>query len=526
MTRIKNSYSRHSCTFAYWRYSMNLNHLTIKQASEGIRKKDFSVTELVSDCFCAIKEKDSEIHAYLEIFEESARADAKKRDEEISHHNDAELSSLPALFGIPLAIKDNILIEGSRATAGSKMLAHYHALYDATVIKKLKKQRAIFLGKTNMDEFAMGSSTENSAFGFSRNPHDLSRVPGGSSGGSAAAVAADMCIAALGSDTGGSIRQPASFCGIAGFKPTYGQVSRHGLIAMASSLDQIGPMAKTVEDAHILFEAIRGQDECDSTTIKELNYELGIKNQELRNLKIGVPKEYFSEGLDVDVKAVITEALEKAKRAGARIEEITLPHSRFALPAYYIIVPSEVSANMARFDGIRYGYSVSAANRHEQRTTLTDTNSKDTRRDAENLYDVYTKTRAQGFGTEVKRRIMLGTYALSAGYYDAYYVKAQKVRRLITQDFDNAFKNVDIIAGPTMPMLPFRFGERTENPLQMYLADVYTVAVNLAGLPAVSVPAGAVTRLGSKLPVGLQFIGSHGKDQKLLSIARQFEQLT
>ena len=499
--------------------NMGLNELTIKQAADGLRKKEFSVTELVSDCLKTVREKDKEIHAYLEVFED-ALVEAKKLDILISQNFD--LAKLPPLWGIPLAIKDNILVAGKRCTAGSKILENYVASYDATVIQKLKKQGAIILGKTNLDEFAMGSSTENSAFGPTKNPHDVKRVPGGSSGGSAAAVAAHMCIAALGSDTGGSIRQPASFCGLAGFKPTYGKVSRHGLIAMASSLDQIGPLAKTVEDAKILWEAVTGGDEFDATSVKETFSPprrnlppTTVSDLQLKNLKIGVPKEYFGQGLSPEVEKTIKGALKKLEQNGAILKEISLPHSIYALPAYYIIVPSEVSANLARFDGIRYGFAL-GANEHA---------STESRISVENLYDAYAQTRAGGFGPEVKRRIMLGTYALSAGYYDAYYLKAQRVRSLISADFETAFQAVEVIVGPTTPTSAFEFGERTKDPLQMYLADIYTVAVNLAGVPALSVNAGWVEKDGSKLPVGLQLIGKRGGDEDLLNIGLAVEKL-
>ncbi|MBI2121771.1 MAG: Asp-tRNA(Asn)/Glu-tRNA(Gln) amidotransferase subunit GatA [Candidatus Sungbacteria bacterium] len=489
---------------------MKLNELTIKDASGGLRQKKFSVSELVSNFLQAIKEKNSELHAYLEVFDD-ALDEAKKADEMLGVVNHEERMKLPPLFGIPLAIKDNILIEGKKCTAGSKILENYIASYDATVIRKLKKQGAIFLGKTNLDEFAMGSSTENSAYVSTKNPYDLSRVPGGSSGGSASAVAGNLCIAALGSDTGGSIRQPASFCGIVGLKPTYGIVSRHGLIAMASSLDQIGPMAKSVEDAAILFDAIKGGDEFDSTAVKKESLEIGNWKLEiperLKGVRIGIPKEYFGAGLDADVKKVIEAVIGKMESSGAIIKEISLPHSEYALPTYYIVVPSEISANLARFDGIRYG--LSAATSYQLSAT--------------SLYEVYAKSRAYGFGAEVKRRIMLGTYTLSAGYYDAYYVKAQKVRRLIRQDFEHALNATDVILGPTAPTPAFCFGEKADNPLQMYLADIYTVAANLAGVPAISIPAGFVEREGKKLPVGLQLAGKWFEEGKLLGIAKAAE---
>lgn len=479
-----------------------LNELTIKQASEGLRRKEFSAVELTESCLKTIREKDGDLHAYLEVFEDALQQ-AQKADELISKYRNSEISNLPPLFGIPIAVKDNILIEGRRSTAGSKILENYTAAYDATVITKLKNQGAIFLGKANMDEFAMGSSTENSGFGATKNPHDPTRVPGGSSGGSAAAVAANLCLGALGSDTGGSIRQPASFCGTVGLKPTYGRVSRHGLIAMASSLDQIGPLTKAVEDAKILFEAIAGGDNFDSTAIKT-NHDSRIMNHELRNIKIGTPKEYFGRGLDSGVEKTIKSALKKLEKAGAEIKEISLPHSEYALPAYYIVVPSEVSANLARFDGIRYGYQ---------------------NKSAQNLWEVYTKSRAKGLGPEIKRRIVLGTYTLSAGYYDAYYLKAQKVRRLIRQDFEKAFQEVDFIISPTTPTPAFKLGERSDNPLQMYLADIYTVAVNLSGVPALSLPAGWIKQEDAKLPVGMQIIGKWFEEGLLLDFAAQVEKL-
>ena len=488
---------------------MSINTITITQASLGIRNKEFSPAELVSSCIDAAADHDTEIHAYLEIFADEAMAQAEKRA-------DREISDSP-LFGIPIAVKDNILVEEHHCTAGSKILENYVASFDATAIRKLKAAGAIILGKTNLDEFAMGSSTENSAFGPTRNPHDLERVPGGSSGGSAAAVAADMALAALGSDAGGSIRQPAAFCGIVGMKPTYGRVSRHGLIAMASSLDQIGPMAKCVEDARILYEVIAGPDAFDATAVaSKASYQLPVTSADfLKKIRVGVPREYFGSGLDAGVEKVIKDAIQKMEASGARVEQITLPHSEYALPAYYIIVPSEVSANLARFDGIRYGFSVTADNRgHKEPQTI-----------ADSLYDVYAKTRSSGFGPEVKRRIMLGTYALSAGYYDAYYLQAQKVRRLIRGDFEKAFQKVDIIVGPTSPTPAFAFGERADNPLEMYLADIYTVAVNLAGLPALSLPAGKVAREGKSLPIGLQLIAPWFAEDRLFAAAKHIESL-
>ncbi|MDO8600543.1 MAG: Asp-tRNA(Asn)/Glu-tRNA(Gln) amidotransferase subunit GatA [bacterium] len=474
--------------------SQELNNLTIAEAREGLSQKKFSSRELVEACFAEIHKREPELHAFLEpFFHTKHQAEEKEFNE-------------GALSGIPFAIKDNILIKGQVASAGSKILENYKASYDATVTKKMWDAGALFIGRTNMDEFAMGSSTENSAYGPTKNPYDVSRVPGGSSGGSAAAVASGMCLGALGSDTGGSIRQPASFCGVVGLKPTYGAVSRLGLIAMASSLDVIGPITKTVEDAEILFNVIRGRDSFDSTTADSriTNKELGIKG-----LKIGVPKEYFGEGLHPEVKKVIESAIKKMEEAGAIIKEISLPHSKYALEVYYIIMPAEVSANLARFDGIRYGSSVATSYKLQ----------------ATSLYDVYAKTRAEGFGHEVKRRVMLGTYTLSHGYYDAYYLKAQKVRRLIRDDFVKAFEEVDIIAGPTTPDVAFRFGEKANDPVSMYLSDIYTVAINLAGLPALSMPAGFVERDGKKLPVGLQLVGKWFEEDVILSIGKELEEI-
>jgi aspartyl-tRNA(Asn)/glutamyl-tRNA(Gln) amidotransferase subunit A len=484
--------------------SLNLNKLTIAQASKGIQSKEFSVTELASDCLKAIQEKDKDIHAYLEVFD-----DAKKQAEEADKKFAAidNIAELPPLFGIPIAIKDNILIEGKRCTAASKILENYVASYDATVVKKLKDQGAILLGKTNLDEFAMGASTEYSAFGATNNPRDTGRVPGGSSGGSAVAVAAEMCLGALGSDTGGSIRQPAAYCGVVGMKTTYGSVSRHGLIAMASSLDQIGPIAKSVEDARILFGAIAGGDDFDATALRE-NVEFRSENIGLKGLRVGVPKEYFSDAIKPDVEKVIRDAIKKIENSGALVKEVSLPHTPYALACYYIIVPSEVSANLARFDGIRYGLSVDTGGGGEKI----------------GLYEVYARSRREGFGQEVKRRIMTGTYALSAGYYDAYYLKAQKVRRLVSEDFQKAFVDVDVLVNPTTPHVASRIGGKSD-PIAMYFEDIFTVPASLAGVPALSLPAGVVVRDGKKLPVGLQLTFARGGDYRLLSIAEKIESI-
>ncbi|MCJ7787024.1 Asp-tRNA(Asn)/Glu-tRNA(Gln) amidotransferase subunit GatA, partial [Patescibacteria group bacterium] len=406
---------------------------------------------------------------------------------------------IPLLAGIPLAVKDIILVENIKCTAGSKILENYIAPYDATVIKKLKAKGAVILGKTNMDEFAMGSSTENSAFGSTHNPHDLTRVPGGSSGGSAAAASANLCCYALGSDTGGSIRLPASFCGVVGLKPTYGAVSRYGLISMASSLDQIGSITKTVKDAKIVFDAISGKDEMDSTSVEVPK--IGNGKLKIENLRIGIPKEYFIKGVDVEVERIIKEVIKKIEALeGVKIEEISLPHTKYSLATYYLVMPSEASANLARYDGIKFGYSPGQA---------------------DSLLDVYLKSREKGFGKEVRRRIMLGTYSLSAGFYEAYYLRAQKVRTKILEDFNKAFEIVDIILTPTSSAPAFKIGEKVTNPLTMYLSDIFTVSVNLAGLPALSLPCGKA----HGLPVGLQIIGKAFEETKILEAGEIFEKL-
>ena len=486
---------------------MDLKNLTIKKAHELLEKREISSVELVRAHFNEIKKRDKDIHAFLSLHEEEALKAAKKVDERISRGEPIEL-----LAGIPVAIKDNILVKGTKATAASRILENYIAPYDATVIKKLKEEEAIFIGKTNMDEFAMGSSTENSAFEPTKNPIDLERVPGGSSGGSVAAVKAGFSVYALGSDTGGSIRQPAGFCGVVGFKPTYGAVSRHGLIAMASSLDQIGPIARNVDDAAAVFEIIRGVDELDSTSVSSPaggRQDYWDSPLDIEEIKIGVPREYFIHGLNSEIEKNIKSVISKLEKEGAKIEEISLPYSEWALATYYIIMPAEVSANLARFDGIKYGYSRLRQGFGGQAKI-------------QNLLDVYLNSRGKGFGAEVRRRIMLGTYILSAGYYDAYYTRAQRVRRLIKQDFDRAFKEVDVIITPTSPTTAFKFGEKTQDPLSMYLADIYTVSVNLAGVPGISIPIKEV----DGLPVGLQLIGKNFDDVKLLKIAKIIEQLT
>jgi aspartyl-tRNA(Asn)/glutamyl-tRNA(Gln) amidotransferase subunit A len=469
---------------------MKLTDLTITEAHQGLKKKEFSALELAKAYFDKIEKEDKKISSFLTICKDQAISQAKEVDNSISKGRE-----IPILAGVPGAIKDIILVEDVKCTGGSKILENYVAPYDATVIKKLKKEKAVILGKTNLDEFAMGSSTENSGFFPTKNPHDLKRVPGGSSGGSAAAVAANLSVYALGSDTGGSIRQPASFCGVVGLKPTYGAVSRYGLMAFASSLDQIGPIAKNVEDCRIVFEAIAGKDEMDSTSVKRPD--IRDKEYKIQDVKIGVPKEYFIKGMDPEVEKTIKSAIKKFEEPGAGIEEINLPHAEYALPCYYIIAPSEASANLARYDGIKYGYSAK---------------EKD-------LMGVYLKSRERGFGAEVRRRIMLGTYALSAGYYEAYYLRAQKVRTLIREDFEKAFKKVDLILTPVSPTTAFKLGEKISDPLTMYLSDIFTIAVNLAGLPAMSLPCAKI----NNLPVGLQIIAKPFEEEKIFRAGEIFE---
>ncbi|MBI4122738.1 MAG: Asp-tRNA(Asn)/Glu-tRNA(Gln) amidotransferase subunit GatA [Parcubacteria group bacterium] len=471
--------------------------MAIREIHEQLINKEVSAIELASRCLDRIEQE--EIHAFLSVDRRSALAQAKAVDAAI-----ANKENISILAGIPCSIKDAILVEGMPCTAASKTLEHYVAPYEATCVQKLRAQGAVFLGKTNMDEFGMGASTENSAFGPTRNPIDPSRVPGGSSGGSAAAVAAQESVFALGEDTGGSIRLPAAFCGIVGLKPTYGSVSRSGVISLASSLDQVGPFASSVEDVKLIFETIRGRDANDATTV-EYAPAVSFKGN-IKNLRVGVPQEYFAEGLDPAVEKAVRDIIGKLEKAGAKIREIRLPHTKYALAVYYIINTSEASANLARYDGMRYGLRVPA----------------------KTLEQSYLKNRGEGLGTEVKRRIMLGTYALSAGYYDAYYLKAQKVRRLLKQDFEKAFESVDVILGPTSPVVPFKLGERMTDPLAMYLVDIYTVPVNLAGLPALSVPAGSVDRLPAGqagLPVGLHLISKPFDEQTLFETGTIIEQI-
>ena len=485
---------------------MNLSNLTIKKFNAGLLNKEFSAIEAVKEFFNRIKEKDKKINAYLTLTEDLALEQAAAVDAEL---NAGE--NIGILAGVPLAIKDNILVENVACTAASKILENYKSPYDAAVIKNLKRAEAVFLGKTNMDEFAMGSSTENSGFKVTKNPHDIERVPGGSSGGSAAAVAADMAIGALGSDTGGSIRQPANFCGVVGLKPTYGAVSRFGLIAMASSLDQIGPIAKTVEDAAIIFSEISGRDKFDSTSVDICFKEdiLDFDLEKIKELRIGLPKEYFESfdssasggGIDKSVISAIEKVIISLKSLGFEFKEINLPHTKYALSCYYIIMTAEVSANLARFDGIRYS------------------RIQDSKLGIQNLKDVYFKQRSRGFGEEAKRRIILGNFVLSSGYYDAYYSKAQKLRRLIKQDFDEAFKEVDIILTPVSPTPAFKIGEKINDPLSMYLSDIFTIPVNLAGLPAISIP----IKKTNGLPVGFQLIGKPFREADIFGIGRYYE---
>ena len=412
----------------------------------------------------------------------------------------AKGEKLPPLGGVPVGIKDVMVTHGVRTTAGSKILGNYIPPYDCTAVARLEAAGAVVLGKMNCDEFAMGSSNENSAWKPVHNPRDLSRVPGGSSGGSAAAVAADMAVVTLGSDTGGSIRQPASFCGVVGLMPTYGRVSRYGLIAFASSLDHIGPLAKTVKDAAIVLRTIAGRDAMDSTSaeVPVPDYVAELEKP-VRGLKIGVAKEYFGEGLDAEVRKAIEAAIQKLASLGCEIVEVSLPHTKYAIPAYYIVATAEASANLARFDGVRYGYRASGVR---------------------SLSDMYRRSRDEGFGAEVKRRIMLGTYALSAGYYDAYYLKAQKVRTLLTRDFEDAFKKVDAIVTPTSPTAAFKLGEKVDDPLAMYLADIYTVTADLAGIPGISIPCGETKE---KLPIGVQILGKHFDESTILRVANAYE---
>jgi aspartyl-tRNA(Asn)/glutamyl-tRNA(Gln) amidotransferase subunit A len=468
---------------------------TLAELAEGLRNRQFSSRELTLAYLARIKHH-QELNAFITVTEELALQQADAADSRLAAGNAEPLT------GIPIAHKDIFCTDGVKTSCGSKMLDNFIAPYDATVVANLQKAGAVMLGKLNMDEFAMGSSNETSFYGPVKNPWDLKAVPGGSSGGSAAAVAARLAAGVTGTDTGGSIRQPAAFCGITGLKPTYGRVSRYGMIAYASSLDQGGPMTRTAEDAAILLQAMAGFDEHDSTSVDQPapDYRAGL-NQRLDGLKIGLPKEFFGEGLSSEVALTIDAALDEYRRLGAEVIEVSMPNLKLAIPAYYVIAPAECSANLSRFDGVRFGY------RCENPADLT---------------DLYTRSRGEGFGREVKRRILMGTYALSAGYYDAYYIKAQKIRRLISDDFKKALSEVDVLMGPVTPSIAFGIGEKIGNPIEMYLSDIYTIAVNLAGLPAMSIPAG----LASGKPAGLQIIGNYFAEDRLLNIAHQYQLAT
>ncbi len=470
---------------------------TITQLIKGLRQKDFSSTELTRHFIERIKKHDTQVNSFITVTEERALSQALAADERLKRGGE-----IPALCGIPLAHKDIFCTDGIRTSCGSKMLDNFIAPYNATIIENFNNAGAVTLGKTNMDEFAMGSSNETSFYGPVKNPWNLKAVPGGSSGGSAASVAALFAPASTGSDTGGSIRQPAAFCGLTGLKPTYGSVSRYGMIAFASSLDQAGPIARTAEDAALLMNVMAGFDEKDSTSMQRPAEDFTSSlTKSVAGLTIGLPKEYFSTDLDPDIAQLINNAIKTLEKAGAIFKEVSLPHSDLAVSAYYVIAPAEASANLSRFDGVRYGYRCP---------------------NPANLEDLYKRTRAEGFGTEVKRRILVGTYALSAGFYDAYYRQAQKVRRLIKNDFTTALNDVDLILGPTAPSPAFNIGEKTSDPVQMYLEDIYTIAVNLAGLPALSIPCG----FKNDLPIGLQLIGKPFDDSLLLNVAHQYQQMS
>ena len=475
---------------------MNITDLTVHELQEKLKNKELTVTQ-ITEAYCnRIEENENKVDAFVTTYLEEAKAQAKKIQDKI---NNGEITREYA--GIPIGIKDNICVKGTKTTCSSKILENFVAPYSATVAEKLQKENIITLGKMNMDEFAMGSSTENSGIKITKNPWDLKRVPGGSSGGSAAAVAANLVPWALGSDTGGSIRQPASLCGIVGLKPTYGLVSRYGLVAYASSLDQIGPLTKDVRDAAKLLTLIAGKDEKDSTSEDNgnINYENCLKN-DVKGMKIGVPKEFFGEGIDEEVKSKLYEAIEIYKELGAEVEELSLDIAKYALATYYIIADAEASSNLGRFDGIRYGH------RTEEYS---------------NIDEIFKKSRSEGFGDEVKRRIIFGTYVLSSGYYDAYYKKAQKVRTLVSNEFNKAFEKYDVIITPTSPTTAFKIGEKSGDPMQLYLADIDTVSVNVAGLPGISIPCGVDSK---GLPIGMQLIGNKFQEETILNAAYTFEQ--
>ncbi|HEX7861856.1 MAG TPA: Asp-tRNA(Asn)/Glu-tRNA(Gln) amidotransferase subunit GatA [Verrucomicrobiae bacterium] len=474
-----------------------LNQLTISEAIEGLRAKKFSARELMQSCIDRVKQVDGKVKAFLSYDEQDALTQADAADKILGDGKGGPLT------GIPIGIKDVLCVKDHPCNCASKILGNFRSPYDGTAIQKLKAAGAVMFGRTNMDEFAMGSSTENSAFFTTRNPWDLERIPGGSSGGSAAAVAADECLATLGTDTGGSIRQPAALCGVVGFKPTYGRVSRYGLVAFASSLDQIGPFTKDVRDTATILTAISGADPMDSTSVPEPvpDYTRALDGN-IKGLKIGIAKEYMVGGLDPEVGAIVQKAIDQLQKLGAEIVEVSLPHTEYAAATYYIIAPAEASANLARFDGIRYGARIEGADPTE----------------------LYSKTRGAGFGAEVKRRIILGTYVLSSGYYDAYYLRAQKVRTLIRNDFVKAFEKVDAIVTPTTPTAAFKAGEKSGDPLQMYLSDIFTISCNLAGICGISLPCGFTAN--PKLPVGLQLLGKAFGESTILKLAHAYEQST
>ena len=468
---------------------------TIRELSKALQERTLTSEELVRSCLKKIEEENEALNAFIWV---SGTAIDEAKEIDLRREAGEELS---VLAGIPIAVKDNILVQGWEITAGSQILENHKGAYDATVIERLKNAGAILIGRTNMDVFAMGSSTETSHYGSTKNPHDRTKVPGGSSGGSAVAVAAGFVPCALGSDTGGSVRQPASLCGVVGLKPTYGRVSRYGLIPMASSLDQIGPFTNTIEDAALVMEVIEGKDENDATSIELASTTAPeLIEPDVKGLRIGLPKEYFVEGMDEEIRMRIDEAVKKFEAAGAIIKEVSLPHAKYALAAYYIVAPSEITSNLGRFDGLRYGY-------HSQ---------------GSNLLDTYERTRGEGFGPEVKRRIMLGSYTLSAGYYDAYYKKALQVRSLIKQDFDEALKEVDVILTPTSPSVAWDLGAKFDDPITMYLSDIYTITANLAAIPAISIPCGTA----HGLPVGLQLMGKAFDEHMLYRAGMWFEKNT
>lgn len=469
---------------------------TIKECSEGLMKKDFSAEEFTRVCLDRITAEDGDVNAFIHVQGEAALDQARKVDADRAAGND-----LGPLAGVPIAIKNNILVKGWKTSGGSQILENYTATYNATVIDRLLEAGAVLIGSANMDEFAMGSSTESSHFGATKNPWDKERIPGGSSGGSVAAVAARFVPGALGSDTGGSIRQPASLCGVTGLKPTYGRVSRYGIMALASSLDQIGPITQTVEDAAMLLQVIEGQDDKDATSVQTPETTIPeLLPKDMKGVRVGIPKEYFVDGMDIEIKKAVMEAVAVLEAGGAEIKEVSLPHAEYALATYYVVMPCEASSNLARYDGIRYGLSASG----------------------KDLIDSYKRTRSEGFGDEVKRRIMIGTYALSHGYYDAYYKKAQQVRTLIRREFTDAFLKFDALVTPTSPGTAFKIGAKMDDPFQMYMNDICTIPVNIAGLPSISIPGG----MSEGLPVGLQFIGPQFGDTTVIRAAAAYERAT